>query len=144
MTMMVTVPAPPVPPPLPVYTYGNPKVQVDEQQSPFGAAIHYASESSGLRLSADITGTSNGQSFIVPITLPGTVGLPMVRFANGQPTNEEVYLETSISNGHMVAYGTLPSGAWKLVPDRVNRALAEINAPFRLDLSVVTFIISRG
>ena len=127
-----------------VFAYANEQVIIAGQSSPATSLLHYATDIQPVLLQADIMGTDNNGPFVVAINLPRSVGLPLVRFANGAPTQEEVYLDTTIVNGHMAASGTLPSGAWKLLPDRVNRALAEINAPFRLELPVVTFIITRG
>jgi len=131
-------------PALPVYSYSNPAVTVDGVPSNVGASLHYSLDTQQVSMSADITGMSNEGPFIVQITLPHPVGLPVVRQSNGQPTSEEIYLLTTISNGRMTATGKLPSGAWEISAERVNTALRKINAPFNLSLPTVTFIVSRG
>lgn len=99
-------------------------------------------------LEADIAGQDNNGRFQMPITLPGTIGTPMVRHSDGKPTADELYFETTIVNGHITAKGILPSGDWKLLPERVNRALAELEkasgngVPFELGIRSVTFIVS--
>lgn len=99
-------------------------------------------------MEADIAGYDNNGRYQMPITLPGTIGTPMVRHSDGKPTTDELYFETTIINGHITAKGTLPSGDWKLLPDRANRALDELEhstgvlIPFRLGLRQVTFIVS--
>jgi hypothetical protein len=136
--------AAPVEPTFPVFSYANAQVTIAGNPSSVDAALHYASDTQQVSLAASIVGTDNNGPYVAPITLPGIVGLPLVRYANGAPTNEEDYLQTTIVNGAVVSSGVLRSGAWKLVPERVNQALAEIKAPFRLELPVVTFIVMRS
>lgn len=99
-------------------------------------------------MEADIAGYDNNGRFQMPFTLSGIIGTPMVRHSDGKPTTDELYFETTIVNGHITAKGILPSGDWKLLPDRINRALSELEkasgneVPFKLGLRPVTFIVS--
>lgn len=144
MTMILVTPDMPAEQELPVYSYSNPSVLVAGAPSSIGASLHYATETQVIEMAADITGQSNEGPFVVQITLPIAVGLPVVRQSNGQSIDEEIYLRTTIENGRMTASGTLPSGAWEISKDRVNAALKKINAQFELDLPNITFIITRG
>lgn len=143
MTMLISIPVDPVPE-LPTYEYQNSTVTVDGQNSPVETRLHYAKENVELRMEADMVDFTEQGPYVVPITIPGVLGTPLVRFAGDTVTTDEVYFETTITDGHVVATGTLPSGSWRVLPDRVNKALAEINAPFRLKTPVVTFIVNRS
>ena len=142
MTQLITAPTLPFTQKLQL-GYQNEQVTIAGSNSPVEARLHYAKEDDTVELAANVTGQSEQGPFVYPISLPHKVGLPLVRFANGAATAEEIYFETEITNGRMTAIGTLPSGAWKLLPDRVSRALAEIDAPFDIALPEVTFIVNR-
>ena len=142
MTQLITAPTQQVSAKLKL-GYQDEQVTIAGSNSPVEARLHYAKEDDVVELAANVTGQSEQGPFVYPISLPHKVGLPLVRFANGSATAEEIYFETEIMNGRMTAVGTLPSGAWKVLPDRVSKALAEINAPFDITLPEVTFIVNR-
>lgn len=62
------------------------------------------------------------------------IKIPIVRHADGKPTDDEIYFDTTITNGVFSATGKLPrSGDWKLLASRVNKALKRINASWKID-----------
>lgn len=137
MKVIAQFPPPPPPEALPVYATGNAALTAGGDPVTLGPII-YVAENSPLVMTADVQGVDNNGPFKMSITLPGVMGLPFVN-ANGG----EVYLKTTLVDGTFTITGTLPSGSWKIVGDRVNRALAEINVPFRLDLPTYSFIVTR-
>lgn len=125
---------PPKPAEPPVYQIGNRTLTAAGQPVNVDRPIYYVTETQALVLTADmhVNGVKRNDS------LPGIMGLPFVN-ANGG----DVYLKTTLVDGTFTITGTLPSGSWKIIGDRVNRALAEINAPFRLDMPTYSFIVTR-
>ena len=125
----------------------NEAIFIDGVEQNVESSLHYSVAGVSHRLEADIMGEDSNGFFQYPVTLPGSIGTPLVRHSDGKPTTDEVYLQTTIDNGHIVAEGKLPAGDWKLLPDRANKALDELekstglSIPFRLDLRQVTFIV---
>lgn len=76
-----------------------------------------------------------------PFTVPVTLKMPLVRHANGQPTQDEIYLNLTITNSVVTSTGTIPwSGDWKVLVERNNKALQAIGAPFKVLATDVTFL----
>ena len=125
----------------------NEAVFLDGVSQNIETALHYSVAGSSHRLEADIMGQDNNGYFQYPVTIPSSIGTPLVRHSDGKPTTDEAYLQTTIVNGHIIAEGKLPTGDWKLLPERANKALDELEKstgmpiPFRLDLRQVTFIV---
>ena len=70
------------------------------------------------------------------------IKLPIVKFSDGRPTQEEIYFNATIQNGVMAASGVIQnSGDWKLVITRLNNALDRINAGWRLDASNIGILV---
>lgn len=127
---------------VPALGYSNPVVTVDGVTQIF-AQLFSVSTGSLIRIEVDLTGVDPlGESFTYPVTLPGNTDTPIVRHARGAPTTDELYLHTTINNGHVVMQGRLPSGDWKILQDRVNEALKVINAPFEVSMPTITFHVS--
>lgn len=75
------------------------------------------------------------------LTLPFTIKMPMVRHANGKPTDDEIYLNVNLEAGLMSTTGVIPrSGDWKILTARNNEALKVIGATWKLLTPDVTFI----
>ncbi|HCU64546.1 MAG TPA: hypothetical protein DF774_02170 [Rheinheimera sp.] len=128
--------------PLPILGYANPVVSVDGQTRIFVPVFSVGTDSL-IRIEADLTGIDPlGEPFVYPVTLPGNTDTPIVRHARGVPTTDEKYLYTTITNGHVVMQGRLPSGDWKILQDRVNEALKVIEAPFEVSMPTITFHVS--
>jgi len=98
-----------------------------------------------------ITGTDNQVTISVTIdtngerpSLPTTLVLPVIKIADGKVV-DEVYWLTSYDQGVFTITGRLPSpGAWLLKKDRINQALDEINAGFRISVVDFTFRAVEG
>ena len=131
-------PTQPVTPALPVYQYAAPSVKVNAQSREFNPAF-FIQEDDSLVIEADlVSGTGEQLAF----STASNISTPIVQHAGGKPIANELYFSTSITNGHVVMQGRLPSGDWKLLPERINQALKFINAPFEVALSPITFIVS--
>ena len=60
--------------------------------------------------------------------------VPLVRFADGEKTKDEIYLRASIVAGVMTITGTVPSpGNWRLTAEIVNSALEKVGADWRIN-----------
>ena len=60
--------------------------------------------------------------------------VPLVRFADGEKTKDEIYLRASIVAGVMTTTGTVSSpGNWRLTAERVNSALEKVGADWRIN-----------
>ena len=60
--------------------------------------------------------------------------VPLVRFADGENTKDEIYLRASIVAGVMTTTGTVSSpGNWRLTAERVNSALEKVGADWRIN-----------
>lgn len=77
------------------------------------------------------------------VTYPGAIiKLPVVRHANGKPTDDEIYFNASIIDGTLTTSGSIPrSGDWKLLKSRINEALDRINANWHLDADDLGFLV---
>jgi hypothetical protein len=74
-------------------------------------------------------------------TVPVTLKMPLVRHADGKPTTDEIYLNVTITNSHVLSSGTIPwSGDWKVLIERNNKALEVIGAPFKIIADNLTFL----
>ncbi len=77
------------------------------------------------------------------ITYPNSIlKLPVVRYADNIPTNDEKYFDATIIDGVLTATGSLPySGNWKITIDRTNRSLSRINAGWEISGNDIGFIV---
>ena len=76
---------------------------------------------------------------------PPVLMLPVIKVVNGDNSNivDEVYFATTLVAGAIAVTGSFPaSGNWKLTTERINAALAEINAAWVIEKDDVTFRIS--
>lgn len=142
MKPLTPVSAVPANSPLPIFSYANQAVSINGEGRPFSPAF-FIHENDLIRIEADLMDKdSQGNLFVTPFSAPAEISTPVVRHGSGKPTTDELYLRTTITNGHVVMQGRLPSGDWKLLPERINQALKVINAPFEVSLAPITFIVS--
>jgi hypothetical protein len=112
----------------------NESVKVNGQTVNTFAGNYYCNSGDTIELSGNI---SDGEDISIPVTLK----MPMVRHANGLPTNDEIYLNTTLANGVMTATGKIErSGDWKILIDRVNESLQRIGADWKMDHNDLTFL----
>lgn len=128
--------------PPPTFTYANQAVSINGQNRPF-APVSFIHEDDLIRIEADLMDKDGqGNLFVTPFSAPAEISTPVVRHGSGKPTTDELYFRTTITAGHVVMLGRLPSGDWKLLPERINQALKVINAPFEVSLAPISFIVS--
>lgn len=75
---------------------------------------------------------------------PEILALPVVKIITGDLTKavDEVYMNTTLVNGVLTAIGKFPTaGNWVLAKDRVNMALDEIGANWRVNIQDFSFRI---
>jgi hypothetical protein len=117
-----------------VKTLTNESVKVNGEPVQKFAGNYYANSGDTIELSADIV---DGADISAPVTLK----MPLVRHANGQPTNDEIYLNVTLVDGVMTASGKIErSGDWKILIERINEALQRIGADWKLQHDDVTFL----
>lgn len=121
-----------------VYTLQNESVQVNGQPLQPFAGNYYCNSGDTIQLSGEIV--DNGV-IVTSIDVPVTLKMPLIRHANGQPTQDEIYLNVTLTAGVMTASGTIErSGDWKLIIERNNEALQRIGANWKLQHNDVTFL----
>lgn len=75
---------------------------------------------------------------------PSILALPVVKVIAGDLTKavDEVYMNTTLVSGVLTAIGKFPTaGNWVLAKDRVNMALGEIGADWRVNIQDFSFRI---
>lgn len=77
------------------------------------------------------------------INYPGAImKLPIVRYADDKPTDDEIYWNATIENGLMTASGTFPrSGDWKFSVNRINQALQRSGIEWKIQYNDVSILI---
>lgn len=121
-----------------IYTLQNEAVTINGQPATPFAGNYYCEPEDTIQLSGEIV--DNGV-IVESINIPVTLKMPMIRHANGQPTQEEVYLNVTLQNGVLNAVGKIPwSGDWKIVIERNNEAIQRIGADWKLQHSDITFL----
>lgn len=121
-----------------IYTLQNESVTINGQTATPFAGNYYCEPDDTIQLSGEIV--DNGV-IVQSINIPVTLKMPMIRHANGQPTQEEVYLNVTLQNGVFNAVGKIPwSGDWKIIIERNNEAIQRIGADWKLQHSDITFL----
>lgn len=121
-----------------VYTLQNESVTINGQPSTPFAGNYYCEPGDTVQLSGEIV--DNGV-IVESINIPVTLKMPMIRHANGQPTQEEIYLNVTLQNGVLSASGSIPwSGDWKIIIERNNEAIQRIGAEWKLQHADLTFL----
>lgn len=123
---------------LPIHSIANAQVHMaGEPAQPFNG-MYYTSPGTEVQLTGELH-DADGQ--LADISIPVTLKMPFVRHANGQPTDDEVYLDVTLQNGVITSSGVIPrSGDWKVLTERNNAALAAVGASFRLQADNITFL----
>lgn len=131
----------------PVYTIGNQQITANGQPVQFFAGNYYCQSGDNIKLQGNIT-DSEGNT-VTSISLPGFLKMPLVRHANGKPTDIEIYLNVTMQNGVITATGEIASsGDWKILIERINAALQRISQelaglginPFKFATADITFL----
>lgn len=126
------------PPKVTVYTLQNASVTINGQQVDPFAGNYYCEPNDTIQLSGEIV--VNGV-IVESISIPITLKMPLIRHANGQPTQDEIYLNVTLQNGVLTASGTIPwSGDWKIIIERNNEAIQRIGANWKLQHADITFL----
>lgn len=121
-----------------IYTLQNESVMVNGQSLQPFAGNYYCNSGDTIQLSAEIVKEG---VIITSIDIPLTLKMPLIRHANGQPTQDEIYLNVTLTAGVMTASGVVErSGDWKLIIERNNEALQRIGVQWKLQHSDVTFL----
>lgn len=121
------------------YTISNQQITADGQPVTFFAGNYYCEPGQVIQMVGNIT-DANGQT-VESITIPVTLKMPLIRHANGRPTQDEIYLNVTLQNGVLTATGTIPwSGDWKIIIERNNEAIQRIGANWKLQHEDITFL----
>ena len=100
--------------------------------------MYYCNPGDEINITAELHADGD---IVAGLTIPAIIKMPIVRHANGKPTDDEMYLNVILNNGVMTTTGNIPrSGDWKILTSRINNALLEIKADWKLDTPDVTFI----
>ena len=110
---------------------------------------YYAERNEVIEISAEIVDSSgNLQSQLDNSSLgfpPDYIlKMPVTKFINGinGDTVDEIYFNVVFSGGTMTATGAISaSGDWKLVSERVNKALAVIGTDFKIVRDNITILV---
>lgn len=130
-----------------IYTIEDQVVTTNGQPARFFAGNNYCNKGDVVQLQGNIT-DSEGNT-VTSINLPVSLKMPLVRHANGQPTDAEIYLDATIQSGVITATGEIESsGDWKMLIERSNEALKRISKelqaigidPFKFSAADITFI----
>lgn len=125
-------------PPQNVYTVINDDISINAAPAAPFAGNYYCAVGDTIQLTGDIY---DGSDIVSAITVPVTLKMPLVRHANGVPTTDEIYLDTTITAGALSVSGTIPwSGDWKILIGRVNESLQRIGATWTLSYPDITFL----
>lgn len=120
------------------YTISGESVSANDQPISKYAGNYYVNSGDTIKLEGSLTDT-NGST--PNISVPITLKLPLVRHANGKPTQDEIYLNVMLNEGVLTATGLIDrSGDWKILFDRVNEAIQRIGAEWKLEHPDVTFL----
>lgn len=122
-----------------VYTLSNVSVTKNGEPLTQFAGNYYCEANDTIQLSGSITDAQGNT--VTAITVPITVKMPLVRHANAQPTQDEIYLNVTLEDGVMTATGKIErSGDWKILIERVNEALKRIGGEWKIQHPDVTFL----
>lgn len=122
----------------PTFTILNESVKINGETVSAYNGLYTAQPLDSIELSGELH-DSNGE--LVPLTIPIALKMPFIRYASGKPTDDEVYLNATLTNGVFTCTGVIPrSGAWYATTARNNQALNEINADFQLSAPDAIFL----
>lgn len=70
--------------------------------------------------------------------------LPMIKYLDGIGSREldKIYFDVTLVEGHVEVTGSFPTGGdWKMVEDKANKALDDVNAGFHITRNPLTFLV---
>lgn len=121
-----------------LFTVEDAVINVNGAEATPAFGIFFTDPGAAIEINAVCKDASNN---IPNISIPIPLKMPLVRHASGAPTQDEIYLNATINEGLLNITGVIPSsGDWKILVSRINRALNEVNAPFKFHAPDVTFI----
>lgn len=119
-----------------MYTAEN-SVQVNGVSSPVSIGGDYMAD-----VGDDVTITSTLIGDGVIDYGGATLKVPVTRYADNAPTDDEVYFKATIKNNVMVATGSFTrSGDWQLTAERFNAALERIGADWKVAAKPLSIIV---
>lgn len=119
-----------------VYTAEN-SVQVNGVSAPVSIGGDYMADVGD---AITITSTLTGDGVID--YGDATLKVPVTRYADNAPTDDEVYFKATIKSNVMVATGSFTrSGDWQLTADRLNYALERIGADWKISSTPLSIIV---
>lgn len=122
-----------------VYTLQNTSVTVSGQPANQFGGNYYCEPNDTIQLSGEIV--DNGV-IVESINIPVTLKMPLIRHANDQPTQDEIYLNVTLANGVLTASGAITrSGDWRIIIERNNEAIRRIGAEWKLQYTDITFLV---
>ena len=135
--MLKPIKYPAVPESLTEYTVVNPSIfKGGDAITPFNG-LYFGEVGEQIQITAEL----HDEKGLVDISIPIPIKMPLVRHANGKPTDDEAYFNAALNAGVITITGTLQrSGDWKVLTERNNQALRVIGASFQLSAPDVTLI----
>lgn len=68
--------------------------------------------------------------------------LPVLRYGNGSPTDDEIYWNATIVNNQFTVTGKFPrSGDWKFTQERINLALQRAGLGWKINIKDTSFLV---
>lgn len=136
-----------IPPTLDMFTTNNESVTIDTDPAEGFESLYHGSVGDSVVMSFDIVdGVPALQTQLDSVALGyPPLALPMLKCVMGSFGDivDEIYFSTTLIAGVVTVTGSFPaSGDWKLLPDRVNKALVEIGADWAISKDDVTFRIT--
>jgi hypothetical protein len=128
---------PPVTEAMPLFVVDNSVILMDGNTLAPYNGIYFADVGAPIQITAEL----HNDDGLVDISIPIPIKMPLVRHANGKPTDDEAYFNAALNAGVITITGTLQrSGDWKVLTERNNQALRVIGADFQLSAPDVTLI----
>ena len=122
-----------------LFTIADQVITVNGLPVQFFAGNYYCQPGDSIQLQGNIK-DANGDT-VTSINVPVTLKMPIVRHANGKPTDDEEYLNVTLQNGVITATGSIQrSGDWKILIERNNDAIERIGANWKLKNEDITFL----
>ncbi|WP_348731842.1 hypothetical protein [Rheinheimera texasensis] len=122
-----------------MYKIKNQQITANGQPVQFFAGNHYCQPGDTIQMQGEIADDAGNVQ--TQMNLPITLKMPLIRHANGKPTQDEIYLNVTLQDGVLTATGTIPwSGDWKIIIERNNEAIQRIGANWKLQHEDITFL----
>ena len=127
--------------PLPVFVIENEQVTVNGNPTAGKEPIYYGLVDDSFTATANIT---DGQGNVISdITSTQPLRLPAVKVIDDGVVGDKTYMDASITAGQLTATGKFRFGGdWELQADRINAALNEIDAGWKIQMDDMKFLIA--